>query len=657
MEEQLKYLLQLDDNRFERDPNFAFVYYNILQKKLVLDSVRFKVKAADQARVVRELLQVDRIELERLITKFKANSRYEATTPAQTQIISLVNKVGTMIHDLPGTAGYKLKMRNEIRAMVNMRGTPAFFITLNPSDINHPLVRVLAGDNICLEDLESGQELSEWDRKLLVADNPAACAKFFHEMISNFVTIILRYGRRDRGLLGKCTAYYGTVETQGRGTLHCHMLIWLEGHPSPQEMREKMRDSEQYQCDVFSWLESLIKCELLGSTSTVPEPNGPLRCADFSEHPGYVHPSTRLGPSVTDVPPANFDMRFASDVNDLVLHTNWHQHTQTCWKYLSPKDARTDENCRMRIDGVTRETTSVDEDTGGILLHRLHPRIANYNDVIVFLIRANMDIKHIGSGEGAKALIYYVTDYITKASLPVHVGLAALLYAINRTNDKYKDEPNWRETRHQGALTVMVNSLMARQEIPHQQVMSYLVGGGDNYKSEKFRVLYHGTFERLVQRYWPPDDAGNLSMGEGQTDRVNQPAVQQRTEETNDGDSNSIDITSDCLASLRRPDDNVTLVLGDGSISAVSQQQDYCFRPVDEPFDAMSLYEFTGLTEKVTKAAESCRTCRRKPGTENRRPRGRPEEARGEFCTDHPQARTHIVRRRTVWVVPVLLGG
>ena len=67
--------------------------------------------------------------------------------------------------------------------------------------------------------------------------------------------------------------------------------------------------------------------------------------------------------------------------------------------------------------------------------------------------------------EGAKALIYYITDYITKVSLPAHIGLAALLYAINRTREKYEDVPNWEHTKQAGALTILVNSMMARQEI------------------------------------------------------------------------------------------------------------------------------------------------------------------------------------------------
>lgn len=657
MEEQLKYLLELDDNRFERDPNFAFVYYNILQKKAVFDSVHFKVKLADQTKIVRQLLNVDRTELERLIDKFKANPRYEPQTTDQKQLLSLVNKVGTMLHNLPGTASYKLKMRNEIRSLVNMRGTPAFFITLNPSDVNHPLIRLLAGHDIDLERLEAGQELSEWDRRLVVANNPAACAKFFHEMISKFISIILRYGKHERGLFGKCTAYYGTVETQGRGTLHCHMLIWLKGHPSPQEMRDNMQNSAQYQADLFVWLESLIKCELLGTSMVVTENGKPLEAPDLSKVPGYIHPGTHLGPRIDNIPSDQFKMRFASDVNDIVSHTNWHQHMDTCWKYLSRGEPHTDENCRMRIDGATREQTTIDDETGSILLRRHHPRIANYNDLIIFLLCANMELKHIGSGEGSKALIYYITDYITKASLPAHVGLAALLYAINRMHEKFKHEPNWEETKHRGALTVLVNSMMGRQEIPHQQVMSYLVGGGDHYKSEMFRVLHYGSFERLVMRHWVSDE-----LDEPNNETVNRAAVEESDRasevavESSDQNNNNVNITEDCIESLRRGDDSVTLILGAGSISAVNQLQDYLYRPFDDPFDAMCLYEYIGLTEKVTKNAENQRELRKQPGPLTSEAKGRPKEPRGVFSPEHPQHRTHIMRCRTLWVVPILLG-
>ncbi|RPD53753.1 hypothetical protein L226DRAFT_469967, partial [Lentinus tigrinus ALCF2SS1-7] len=202
MEEQLTYLLQLIDSPFERDPDFAFVYFNILQKKAVCDSINFRVKASEQRRIVSRLLQVNRLVLQQLIQKYDNDKHYQPQTTDESDLLALVNSVGAVLHDIPGTSGYKLKMRNEIRALVNFYGTPAFFITLNPSDIDHPLVRLYTGDRINLEDATVGEELTEWRRKLLVARNPGACAMFFHTMISNFISLILRHSRAQPGLFG-----------------------------------------------------------------------------------------------------------------------------------------------------------------------------------------------------------------------------------------------------------------------------------------------------------------------------------------------------------------------------------------------------------------------------------------------------------------------
>ncbi|KAI0697955.1 hypothetical protein C8T65DRAFT_582249, partial [Cerioporus squamosus] len=202
MEQQLKYLLQLDDARFECDPDFAFVYFNILQKKSVCDSVRFRVKESQQRRIVAALLALDKTLLENVIHRLKHDPLYKPSTPEELNMLTLIDSVGTILPNIPGTTGYKLSLRNEIRALVNFQGTPAFFVTLNPSDVHHPMVRLYAGEEIQLDDAAVGEELSSWQRKLLVAKNPGACARFFHTMISKFINVILRYGRAENGLLG-----------------------------------------------------------------------------------------------------------------------------------------------------------------------------------------------------------------------------------------------------------------------------------------------------------------------------------------------------------------------------------------------------------------------------------------------------------------------
>ncbi|RDX42566.1 hypothetical protein OH76DRAFT_1302355, partial [Lentinus brumalis] len=278
----------------------------------------------------------------------------------------------------------------------------------------------------------------------------------------------------------------------------------------------------------------------------------------------------------------------------------------------------------MRIDGSTQEKYELDPESGGILMKRLHARIASYNAVVIFLMKCNMDIKFIGSGEAAKALVYYVTDYITKASLPAHIGLGALSYAIQKTNERYPDATP--EGVSKSALTATVNRMISRLEISHQQLMSFLIGGGDVYRSDTFSILHWGSFDRLFKRHFP------------QASPIAAEISEDNAEET------------------------FVLQLKSGSISASSQQQDYVYRPTEADFEVMSLYEFVGTTEKVAKKFLNYRGDDPAPeGLDNaghvRRRRGRRPAPRGLFCsTEHTQHETHRVRKRTIWTVPVVLG-
>ncbi|KAI0352246.1 hypothetical protein OH77DRAFT_1368236, partial [Trametes cingulata] len=289
----------------------------------------------------------------------------------------------------------------------------------------------------------------------------------------------------------------------------------------------------------------------------------------------------------------------------------------------------------MRIDGTTVAETHLDEDTGGIILRRLHPRIASYNDLVIFLMKSNMDIKFIGSGEAAKALLHYITDYITKPSLPMHIGLGAMSYAIQKTNEKFphmsKDTLSGAATlpHRKGALNVTVNRMISRQEISHQQVMSYLVGGGDVYRSHSFAVMHWGAFDRFFRKHFHEEQAHN---------DADLPAPG--------------NVDDDC--------ETYTLEMKPGSISASSQRQDYIYRSTDAQFDCLCLYEFVGGVRKMTKTSEKARHTQRGGGVNGRgapAEGGRDAQPRGLFCSEeHTQFHTHILRRRAKQQVPVILG-
>ncbi|KAJ7603551.1 hypothetical protein DFH06DRAFT_1022150, partial [Mycena polygramma] len=284
------------------------------------------------------------------------------------------------------------------------------------------------------------------------------------------------------------------VEAQGKGTLHAHGLIWLQGHPSPQALRDQISQSEEYKVKVIRWLEDTIRCELLDSACNISLAKKPKRVQ------GDPHPGTIPAPALTSNV-GSFERDYCAFVDDLLREYNWHMHQTACWKYLKRGEPQTDNNCRMGMTGETNPVTSVDPVSFAISLRRLHPWIANYNDLVMFLLKCNMDIKFVGSGEAAKAFLFYVTDYITKPPLPVHIGLAALAHAIDIAGAKFSDTTKSSPDNHKkytGAMTSTVNSMMGYQEISHPQVLSYLIGGGDHYTPNRFVVLWWGPVLQFV---------------------------------------------------------------------------------------------------------------------------------------------------------------
>ena len=52
------------------------------------------------------------------------------------------------------------------------------------------------------------------------------------------------------------------VEAQGKGTLLCHMMVWIKGNPSLQELRDKLQADVGFKQQMFNWLESTISNHL-----------------------------------------------------------------------------------------------------------------------------------------------------------------------------------------------------------------------------------------------------------------------------------------------------------------------------------------------------------------------------------------------------------
>jgi len=185
------------------------------------------------------------------------------------------------------------------------------------------------------------------------------------------------------------------------------------------------------------------------------------------------------------------------DMHLLAGKCQTHRHSKTCWKYWrGPPEPK---ECHFDLDKKNVHLISfTDPDTGEITLKCLDGLVNHFNTSILEAMRCNMDIKFISSGPAAKAILYYIADYITKSQLKTHVALAAMEMAVHKleTFDPNDDDCTLRVKK---MLQKCAHSMISHQELSAQQVCSYLMDFEDHFTSHEYHHLYWTNFESFIE--------------------------------------------------------------------------------------------------------------------------------------------------------------
>ncbi|KZT05074.1 uncharacterized protein LAESUDRAFT_241054 [Laetiporus sulphureus 93-53] len=294
----------------------------------------------------------------------------------------LLNVLDYVAGHVDGSSAKRKQLRSEIRSLIIARNVPLFFITFSPVDVNHPLCLYYCGENIDVFSKDS--RFPDYASRLwMIADNPVACARFFHFMVMTFISKILRADSDCNGLFGPTSAYYA------------HSL-------SPSEVRSRVLEDPTFRDELLAWLESCHQGDFSTGTSSDVASRMPARGydadCDESEH---RNATTVLGPrpsvssSVEDVDAAYQQLLLDSD--DVVYLSNRHHcHLQT--KRFKGCKADVQSSCRARFPRETRPETVVDEETGAIRFKKTEPWLNTFNPVLSSALRCNTDITCLLSG-------------------------------------------------------------------------------------------------------------------------------------------------------------------------------------------------------------------------------------------------------------------
>ena len=666
MKEHAKYLFSLHDKRFQTHNSFLFTVFNILQRRALLLGCSLKVKKSTFNQFAQRFVSVSSEAIGEVLGRVEKGDMVTAKTDEERKVLRLMREVNLVTAKVPGSSSARTAMRNEIRALTTTHGMPSFYITINPADTHNPIVKFLAGADIDLDHMLADDIPNYWEQSMLIASNPALGATFFDTYMKAFIQTVLGYNgdklNENGGVLGTVKAHYGCVEAQGRGSLHCHMLIWIEGALNPNEIREKViRDP--------SWAKTLL--DYLDDTITNIVPEDPI--PDDSTPWDGKGPCTLRG---VDLSLQNTQERLAlrmKDINRLADCVQRHKHSHTCYKYYKPGDART---CRFDLKEENfRAESCVDPETGQICLRCLDGLVNNFNMTILEAVRCNMDIQFIGSGESAKAMIYYITDYITKSQLKSHVAYAALQLAVKKC-EAIDDTDDDFTVRSKRLLQKCAYALISHQELSAQQVASYLMGYEDHFTSHRFGHLYWAAFERFIER----EDPEKLNGGHGHSDDVEEESMagdvdaepdtrdpEGGSEET-ERDMASRDDKEDLATHEEDEEEEVSIrVENDGRITMLADQvADYTQRPLE--VESMCLWDFVERTEKVRhgnnvglqtgddEPDENDVNDENDADVDTDAPGRKHQVKKFHFLPEHREYKRKQVRLREQYVVPVPIG-
>lgn len=485
-ETHVRWALEYQDRRFRKDLHFIFQVFGVIQKRKVCSSAKLQI---DKSQYKRHEMAIRRLKPADLLKAAEEEKRrVPISNPAARSLRELVSSLRTKV---PGTDESRSGMRSQIWGLTTMRNPASLWVTINPSDTNDPIAQVFAGEDIDMANFIQTAGPNSAQRSKNIASDPFAAAKFFHFMIKVILEELFGIKvnakdhsiSRERGVLGVLEAYVGSVEAQGRGTLHLHILLWLRGAPTPTEMRDLLQ-TDTFRQRIRDYIGTTIKAS--------------LDDRDGETMVGLKKPKESVAYS-RPVDPSRGDYTNEAKTAERAIATSVQVHKcrEDACLYLDKGHWV----CKRRAPFELSKYDYIEED-GSWGVKRLFPYFNTWNPAIIHCIRANHDIKLITNGGDTKDITWYITNYATKKQRSSFNTSALLAKRLAYHNVQEKGNTRYTDVNKK-LLSRCANSLTREQEFSGPEVISYLMGWGDRFISHHFVPIYWTSVIFALKKAYP----------------------------------------------------------------------------------------------------------------------------------------------------------
>lgn len=615
--------LMYHDKRFQMDTRFVIIAFNQEQVKLGVTGSMILSRRSNFSNIVKQVLRVNPAVIASIARRLQDGERVIPQGDQEKACFAIMDQIDHVSGRIHGSTAAKKMRRNELWSLIANRGAPSWFVTLSPADSKHPLCVYWADKNEYFT-----PEIADYSKRVrLIAKNPVAGARFFHYMVQLLIKHLLRFGdpKGRRGVFGHTGAYYGTVEQQGRMTLHLHILIWVICALSPQEVRDKLmaKDSE-FTRDLLAYLDDCQTGSFLtGTMDDMASKYGPLKdykrmTSTQGRLPSELekvdaddpterlprrppHPSTCLQKDCFCTiceEHALWDAQYMETVDNVIYRSNIHK----CYvrrdvvengvhkKHVSGKGCvNKDGVCTARFPRKTYEESAVDDD-GHITLKKLEAQINTINRTMAYCYACNTDTTCLCSGTAVKATVGYVADYIVKMGLKTY-QIFSSIYDVFERNPDIVENSNGDGDAARRLILKMANSLTSKTEVGGPMAAMYLLGNPDHYSSHTYVPLYWKQYVNYALNTWI--ETADLFCPESALP-VQSAVTSSFSSVVNGDDSLTRPPDDDDLSDLE--EDKVMITRSHGRLMSRSHVDDYRMRP--DALDSVCLYDWIQCSDR-----------------------------------------------------------
>jgi len=508
-------------------------------------------------------------------------------TPESRKLVSEIEKLVRMSgRDVPFSPAQRHAAVSQLYSMVQFYGLPSWFVTVSPGEVNNKLVMTICdkvdwaaidmeqvSDDVTNPKAPKKKPEFQWsiefdypDRARKVAENPVAAAKHFAALTEAIMKHLckLECDHTNRktcnignvaGALGKMIAHFGALESQGRGSLHFHAVMWSGLTPELlQCLATNVEVLSALKETAAGVLDSMASSKLPDEMHDGRGEDNAARLQRLNSElgPWTAEECTTLGSHSEHglVNEADFSEAVQRNVVNL---TNYHTHSATCRK--GKYGCR---HCRLAqpqpiCDELSGQTGPIQlekellHDEGGGYTVVAHPvwseppargdsleayledplppldtrcvmwelgkggengdgadeLVVPYSISFSAAAGCNTAIVPLGCSEQAKAVCYYVLSYITKDPTALEATrvlvFQAILHMVQHPSTAEDVGSGSRNTKH--LLERMLNNMQGAQEVSSQMAATALLGKPPCFSSDSFWYAFIWPAIQEVRRH------------------------------------------------------------------------------------------------------------------------------------------------------------